>query len=707
MPKYRITSPEGKTFEINAPDGATPDQVIDYAQKQFAAMPTDALKDQLKTAPSKEKGGVAGGLFMGAIRDPLDAGAQLLPRALSKITSLGGYAPNGVSQFFDDEAGRVDGIVKTANAEYDQSRQLAAPDTVKSLVTGQKDLGTDWARLAGNVVSPANAAIAARIPLSVAKTGIQMALRGSAAGAAGATLQPVLDTDNFATEKAKQVGIGAAGGAILTPILSKIGNVVAQKVADYAAQRRPVSLEQVDQMIAESLKREGVDFADVTQDALGKMRQQAADALKTRQNYDPAAALRKQDFDRLDIQGTSGQIGRDPSQYTRERNLSATEAGKALKDRFSEQNNKLMTTFDRLGAGKAVEPYEGGNALINALRASDAPAEQQVSNAYRMARAADGRHANVDVPGFSRAANNALDAEMLGTALPDQARSLLNKVSAGEIPLNVNTLVQFDKRLSGMQRDLARQGNGEGALAIGKVRDALNSADIDSSAGQGAKAAFDEARTLARQRFAKIESTPALKAALDGAQPDDFVRKYLIQGKADEVKNLANVLQGSPDALEQARAQVVAYLKQKAYGANAAGDGNIGQSTFNNTMAGIPTDKLKALFSEAEIADLKSLGRVAAYINQRPAGSAVNESNTAGAVMNMLSNFSGKMGALPVVNLGRDSLRTFRDERFAQNALAGSMPGGKESLSPEATNRLMRLLGPASVGVGAASAPRN
>lgn len=35
MPKYRITSPEGKSFEITAPDGASQDEVLAYAQSQF------------------------------------------------------------------------------------------------------------------------------------------------------------------------------------------------------------------------------------------------------------------------------------------------------------------------------------------------------------------------------------------------------------------------------------------------------------------------------------------------------------------------------------------------------------------------------------------------------------------------------------------------------------------------------------------------
>lgn len=35
MPKYRVTSPDGKSYEITAPDGATEDEVLAYAQKNF------------------------------------------------------------------------------------------------------------------------------------------------------------------------------------------------------------------------------------------------------------------------------------------------------------------------------------------------------------------------------------------------------------------------------------------------------------------------------------------------------------------------------------------------------------------------------------------------------------------------------------------------------------------------------------------------
>ena len=46
MPKYRITDPNGKTFEITAPDGATKEQALAYAQQQFSAAPVQSAQDQ-------------------------------------------------------------------------------------------------------------------------------------------------------------------------------------------------------------------------------------------------------------------------------------------------------------------------------------------------------------------------------------------------------------------------------------------------------------------------------------------------------------------------------------------------------------------------------------------------------------------------------------------------------------------------------------
>ena len=40
MAVFEITSPDGRTFEVTAPAGATKEQVLAYAQSQFAPQPS-------------------------------------------------------------------------------------------------------------------------------------------------------------------------------------------------------------------------------------------------------------------------------------------------------------------------------------------------------------------------------------------------------------------------------------------------------------------------------------------------------------------------------------------------------------------------------------------------------------------------------------------------------------------------------------------
>ena len=36
MPTYEITSPDGRRFQVTAPEGATQDQVLAYAQQNYS-----------------------------------------------------------------------------------------------------------------------------------------------------------------------------------------------------------------------------------------------------------------------------------------------------------------------------------------------------------------------------------------------------------------------------------------------------------------------------------------------------------------------------------------------------------------------------------------------------------------------------------------------------------------------------------------------
>ncbi|MFM6988350.1 MAG: hypothetical protein ACKOXG_06720, partial [Arenimonas sp.] len=177
MAKYRITSPEGASFEITAPDDATPDQVQAFAEQQFRGM-----KPAVPAGRAAD-GGIVGGIKQG-LRDPIDAGAQMLRRMVPEpvaqaVDAAGNWlADQGLPVARSNGVAGVDKIVRSVDQQYEADRAAAGRS------------GIDGARLFGNVVNPVNLAM----PSAAGATGVRaLAARGAIAGGASAALQPVVD----------------------------------------------------------------------------------------------------------------------------------------------------------------------------------------------------------------------------------------------------------------------------------------------------------------------------------------------------------------------------------------------------------------------------------------------------------------------------------------------------------------------------------
>jgi hypothetical protein len=148
--------------------------------------------------------------FGQGMRDPIDGAAQLLTRMLPDgLVQAGNRANNWLA---DNTGlvgrlpeGGVDQQVRQQEAEYQARRQA------------QGESGLDAWRIGGGVLSPANLAIASRLP-AAATLGGRVA-SGALGGVATGAINPVTQGDDFWAEKAKQAAAGgAAGGA--TPVLA-------------------------------------------------------------------------------------------------------------------------------------------------------------------------------------------------------------------------------------------------------------------------------------------------------------------------------------------------------------------------------------------------------------------------------------------------------------------------------------------------------
>lgn len=214
MPRYEITSPDGKRWEVSAPEGASQNQVLEYAKSQWSA-PTKDLQPAMSTAER---------IGMG-LADQVHGGAQLLTKMLpAGLVDAGNRLNNLIADrtgiFPRLPAGGVDEQVRTREADYQAQRG--------------GDTGIDWARLTGNVASPVGLGLGA---LAAPAAGLSLLGRTGAAaagGALGAAFRPATTKEDFASEKAQQIGIGAAVGGALAPVAAGIGRLISPKASTNA-----------------------------------------------------------------------------------------------------------------------------------------------------------------------------------------------------------------------------------------------------------------------------------------------------------------------------------------------------------------------------------------------------------------------------------------------------------------------------------------
>lgn len=224
MPIYEVKGPDGKTYDVNVPDGATAEQAMRYVKQTYYGN-TEQAKPIAQ--PAEQQSGFARGLL-----DPIEGGAQLLESitpevARNAINRLNNY----LAQF-----GVVAPVPEGGVAQSVRERELAYQQQ-------RGDQGIDWGRMAGNILSPANVALAARIPV-VASTAGRVAV-GAGAGAGMAALNPTAEQD-IAAAKANQAITGAIGGASVPAVAGALSRVIRPQASAPGTQAKMLMAEGVE-----------------------------------------------------------------------------------------------------------------------------------------------------------------------------------------------------------------------------------------------------------------------------------------------------------------------------------------------------------------------------------------------------------------------------------------------------------------------------
>ncbi len=253
------------------------------------------------------------------------------------------------------------------------------------------------------------------------------------------------------------------------------------------------------------------------------------------------------------------------------------------------------------------------------------------------------------------------------------------------MPFDVNYAEQLKTRIAALQR---ATNDGSARMALGTVRRALDETPLISAPqvnpgnlpavpgtvppspatlGQESIDAFNQARQAARQRFGWQESARPIEAALNGAQPDDFVQKFVIRGTVADASALA---QNAPTA--EVKNAILAHLKDKALNGSADEVGKFSQSAYNKALNQIGDRKLSLFFSPEELQQVRMLGRVASYMQNQPVGSAVNNSNSGALLLGKGIDVLYQIPVLgPLAGPALQNINVSLQQRAAQNVLPG------------------------------------
>jgi hypothetical protein len=743
MPTYRITAPDGKSYDVTAPEGASEQDVLAYAQRSFkmaaapradAPKPSKPFGEQLNEAIAgfPRAAGVTGRAVLEALGNAADFVASPIRNKINASLREG--------QLIDDVmAGRVAPGENVARAVGG----LPSRQTMAGIITGQQipgasrpqQIAAGSGQALSNLLSLPTAATAdERIASDIAGTATNAMLGMGAGRAIAQAANPVVAgvgrmlAANPGMQLASAAAAGGAGGYTRetggnrgSQLAASLAAGIATPFAINGAQRaaaavrqavtpRPVAAPQIDITINNALRDNGVTLGDLPADVARSIRADVAQALQTGGNLSADAVRRLADYRLIGLTPTRASLTLNPADITRQKNLaklganSSDPAAQELAEVQNANNRALTQGLNDLGAAAAGDPISGAQRVMGALSARNDRAKAIIDSAYQSARDTEGRAAMLDPAAFTRQADDLLKKALLQGKLPADVRQLINGTATGEIPFTVDVAEQFKTRLAEAARDASRAGDGSTAKAVGLVRQALEDTPLQpgQNIGQQSIDAFNKARALNRSWMTIVERTPALQAVRDGIEPDKFVQQYIIgSGNGAStmgVAQLKNSIKGNADAMQAVKEQIAAYLKNRALGGAADEVGNFSQSAYNKALEAVGDRKLSLFFSPEEVGRLKAIGRVASYEQVQPAGAAVNNSNTAGAMGGLLERLAGS-ALLGKVPLGRaaigDPLQNIVIGQQAGNALnAPRALLGAPGAAPVTPSRTIPLIPP-------------
>jgi hypothetical protein len=479
-----------------------------------------------------------------------------------------------------------------------------------------------------------------------------------------------------------------------------------------------------------------LDWSSLAEGTKKTLTEIAGDA-KNLEKLDPRAVERQARLASLPkpVAATRGQLSRDPVQLRNEGNVSATEAGKPIREIYQEQNKALLENLDVLkgkvrGKGatrsEAETPEQVGTSVQDtALREKAKTSKANYDALYKKARETE-PNAQVSADPLHDFLEHNPEVQHMGFL-----ESWLKKGKVESTEKTGGTTVTTRRGVSLAELDdLRRKASGIRAAGgtdgyyAGRVVDAIDQSmqqiPAAAKAWKAAQQAFKEHKTQFEEQGA-VERLVTDKSRTDRSVAlEDTWRKTVLGGSIEDLRNVQrSLLTGTEGATRIAgrkawrdvRAQTIQHIKDEASKSVTRfedGSPNVTPASMERAIRSIGEDKLEVIFGKDTVRQIKKIMEATRDVKTEPP-TGFKGSPTFANVLAFLEKGLSKVPVLGDTVTGairgaaklREMGQAGRDVRAAQetplgSAAKASTKATKKSKSRAHTLESIRRAGPAS-----------
>jgi hypothetical protein len=408
-----------------------------------------------------------------------------------------------------------------------------------------------------------------------------------------------------------------------------------------------------------------MDWAAIPRAAQETLTRVAADS-KGLDKLDAAAVARQLQLQSLPrpVPATKGQLTRDPVQLRNEGNVSATDAGKPIREVYLDQNQALLDNLDLLKGrvsnkkNPAQTPEAVGISVQDqALRAKLKLKKEEVSAKFKAAEAAGELQGKVSPVPIIKAIKATPDRTHYGWVESWlNGAGVVKKTDAGTITRKLTLKEMEDLRQAAVAR--AMDGGTEGYYA-GKIISAIDNA----TEGAGGNL-YKQARAARKAQAMEFEETGAVARLVDNKSRtdravalEDTWRKTVIGGSAQDLRNVKRSLLTGGDASTRAagkaawrdlKAQTIQHIKDeatKSVALNERGQPNITPAAMKRAIDSVGKAKLDELFGPGTKYRLDQIQQATVTVKTVPPAGHAGSST----MSNILAFLEKGLGKVPVL----------------------------------------------------------